>query len=283
MTNDDAQSDTPAPPAALAPLAVTALEDFKMDPFLDDIRADADRPVAVRHGDRRDGGRGSFVHCRIGDAVARHSGPGGGHDAGNSDGGRREMPRKTVAPASPVAGPYDIERRWRVPFEPAVRRELYERVVPAAWPLVTRMVTGYGAGGRLYMERDVARVLWPVAAHMAYAVTTDADQLAFIEATGGVPERFDPVPLWFLHGCPLCDLIACRRHRRPRPHTEHWTRHLFTHRLQEGLSWAFSRQDPYDRRLGMPRRSGRLSLKYARSRPSPLRGMVGTAPLSRAA
>jgi len=127
------------------------------------------------------------------------------------------------------------------------------------------------------MERDVARALWPVAAHMAYAVVPEADQLAFLEASGGVPERFDPSWLWSLDGCPLCLLIACRRHRRPRPHTAHWLRHLFTHQLRECLSWTFYRQEPCDRALGMPRRSERLSLKYALPSPAAARAAAGGA------
>src|SRR6266542_3526937 len=79
-----------------------------------------------------------------------------------------------------------IRSRWRVPFDPVESRKIYERVVTPAWTLAKRMTTAYGARGKLFMDRDVRRVLWPVAAHVAYTVVSDDEQRAFIEATGGL-------------------------------------------------------------------------------------------------
>lgn len=154
------------------------------------------------------------------------------------------------------------DSRWRLPFARDEHRLAYERVMPAAWRLVKRTCPGVGARGALYLDRDVRRVLWPVAAHAAYAVVSDEDQRLLLGATGGLPEDYHLQSLWPLTRCPLCVLYEYGTRRRPRPHTPHWLRHAFTHRLQEGLSWAFDRQDPYDLRLGMPRRTERLSLRY---------------------
>jgi hypothetical protein len=78
---------------------------------------------------------------------------------------------------------------WDAPW-PAPWRELYERIVPLAWPLVVRPLAAHGADRRAYLHHEVERRLRSVAEHLAYAVMPLADQEALLTAASelwGVP------------------------------------------------------------------------------------------------
>ena len=146
---------------------------------------------------------------------------------------------------------------WDAPWS-APWRELYERIVPLAWPLVVRPLAAHGADRRTYLHHEVERRLRPVAQHLAYAVVPLADQEAFLRAASelwGVPS-------------PSAQPTHASEQGRSQRHAdaassalEHETRERFAAMLASVLVAAFHCQTVYDLALGMPRRLERHPLE----------------------
>lgn len=146
---------------------------------------------------------------------------------------------------------------WDAPW-PESWRELYERIVPLAWPPVVRPLAAHGSDRRAYLHQEVERRLRPVAEHLAYAVVPLADQEALLRAAS---------ELW---GVP--SLSAAPAHASEQSHNqrhaevassalERATRKRFAAMLASLSVAAFHCQTAYDLALGMPRRLQRHPLE----------------------
>ncbi len=119
------------------------------------------------------------------------------------------------------------------PWPEAWRREIYERVVPAAWALVTGPVVAHGADGRAYMFWELHRRFGPVSRHMANAVVPVEDQARFVQAFRTRRGKGPPAAEWRVHSGA--------------------TRRAFSAALEWTLFFAFFEENDYDIALGVPR------------------------------
>jgi hypothetical protein len=71
---------------------------------------------------------------------------------------------------------------WGSRWPDGWRRQIYERIVSLAWPLVIGPLVTYGRTNSAYLPSEVTRRLRPVAEHLAGAAVPLADQVLFLDA-----------------------------------------------------------------------------------------------------
>lgn len=131
------------------------------------------------------------------------------------------------------------------------RREIRDRVVALAWPLIVRPLVAHAVDRRLYLPSEVERRIRPVVEHLACAEMPLADQELFLRAfdsdwsTWTPPwdtnSVWKPTP-WSRRGGP----VSPRSRQRA-------IQHCFVHVLSWLMRSAFDCQIADDLALGMPR------------------------------
>jgi hypothetical protein len=152
---------------------------------------------------------------------------------------------------------HDLRDPSRSDRPDASRRQTYERVMAAAWPLITGPLIAHGVDRRSYVECEVDRRLRPVAEHMSYKVVPSDEQDMFLLALPNLVAQE-----WLLARC------ACRSCRAwdwadgPNIACPRLRRRLFVVVLERALGEAWIAQRPDDHALGMPRRLSRHPLAW---------------------
>lgn len=161
---------------------------------------------------------------------------------------------------APVEHEVGVEAQpWALPDPEPWRREIRDRVVALAWPLIVRPLVAHGADRRAYLPAEVEQRIRPVAEHLACAVVPSADQELFLRAfdldwSTWTP-RWDISAVWkptprSRPGAP----ISPRSRQRA-------IEQCFVHVLTWVLRSAFDYQSADDLALGMPRRLERHPLE----------------------
>lgn len=141
------------------------------------------------------------------------------------------------------------------------RLNVYMRVVPPAWPLLSKLLGPPPTGEDAEYPVDVLKCVRAVAAHISYAsIASVSLQRTFLDWTWGEPKIRST--RW------TCQTLDCDL-PRPLPRTSpkipyDWIHHKFGHALNQLLLDALRHKCPLNRGLGMPLISGLYGNVYVK-------------------
>ncbi len=161
---------------------------------------------------------------------------------------------------APVEHEVAVEAQpWALPGPEPWRREIRDRLVALAWPLIVRPLVAHGVDRRAHLPSEVERRLRPMAEHLAWTVAPLADQELFLRA-------FDLdwstwTPRWEISAV-WKSTPRSRRGTSVSPRSrQRAVEQCFVQVLTWALRSAFDYQTAYDLALGMPRRLQRHPLE----------------------